>query len=92
MDDIELPTCAVGEEAQPAGDTYQCGPADEATTDAYYGDPVSPIGILPPVGIIGEPAFPDYPTLADTGAHVDVWLLPVALIFVLLGMGFRQFR
>lgn len=55
---LELPTCAPGEEAQPAGDIYVCGPADPATPEEVQSvSPVAPdelaaTGSDPLVGLV----------------------------------------
>lgn len=85
---VDLPECAPGEEAIPAGDGYVCGPADEALPDPV--DVLMPVEPVPSVETF-PPALPldGLPeVLAETGVE---WLLIAAVAFSLLALGFAFF-
>jgi hypothetical protein len=75
VEDVQLPTCAAGEEAQPFEDAYVCGPADEATPDPLptFTPGPAPVVVEPPAPSAPPTAtqtptpVPTPPTLAETG-------------------------
>lgn len=90
-DDVQLPTCAIGEEVYPDGDGYSCGPADPACEkgDWQCVEPTLPINTFSPTDpgvIIGDPVYPDEMTLADTGVESNNMLGLFAIVLLILGI------
>lgn len=97
VDDFQLPTCAVGEEAVPFEDGYVCGPADPALPEPSPLPTIAPeklptftakpLPVEMPSPVAPRPAPVD--TLAETGPAEDRLLALTygALALIPLGAG-----